>query len=471
MTSIRARVPFAVVLLGSALGLVLLGNPESAHVTQPLSPRVAGVPALLTTGLVRSAAWYCPMVQSADHLATGEAIAMSNTSPKVVRVEVSAIANGSVQQRKQIDVGGNATATVTGQELGTTGSVALIVEAFGPGVVVEHVATESDKTATTPCATQSSDSWYFAAGTTRGETFETIAIMNPFGQASSVDVALYTRDGVVRPRAMQALEAPARSRVQIDVNSGSDQREVIGVAIVARAGTRLIAEMMLRGVGKNASAPLSVVMGAPGLVTEWHLEDFDLRRGLTHSLVLMNPSEAPISVAVQTIATGSPQFVQRTVTVAANSIAWIDAVDPQTAAAKTDVSVTVFTHGQPFAAAALHRADATTRLVQGTSVSMGLSVPTRNATFAFDRTATLNQTVLEIENPNDRVAHIKIVRNGTADGAEITLAASQRTSLKLTSNTVASVLVIESGEPIYVVRRLFGAGGESRSAAIIAVTG
>ena len=461
MSTLRSRAPFAAVL-AIAVGVGgYIGDPTPPANPTPRGAVTAGVAAALASGNVRSAAWYCPIASPTRKVAPDDVVTISNTGTARIAVEVVGISQRRALGRKRIEVSGNNTARLAVSDFGVSANLGVIVEAFGSGVVVEHQARVEQRETSTPCATEPGTSAYFGAATTRKNMHQTVALMNPFGQSALIDIALLTPDGLLRPKSMQSIEVAARSKVSVDVNAGADQQSVLAVAATARTG-RFVAETMLVGVNELSTAPISLQLGVPSLATEWHLTDFDVQRNETHQVVLANPGDNAIDVNVLTLKDDTIAVEQRTVKVEAGAVRVVSPV--ATGTQQSDVSVIVNSK-QPFVAGTLH--ENTQRAPRGVSLGAALARSSKRWAFGVDRTALLDGPVwLVIENEATSDANVEMV--GAAGGIrrKVTVPAQQRVSVKLTGNTVISVLTVTSDQRVFVSRRMTGGGGIGRSSGV-----
>ena len=458
MSTLRSRVPFAAVL-ALAVGVgAYIGDPVAPAVPTPRASATAGVSAALASGNVRSAAWYCPIASPSRAVAAGDALTISNTGTKRIAVEIQGVSARRVVGRKRIEISGNNATRLTLEEFGVKSDLGVIVEAFGSGVVVEHNITVDQRETSTPCATEPGTRAYFGAATTRKNMQQTVALMNPFGQSAVIDIALLTSDGLLRPKSMQAIEVAARSKVWVSLNAGADQQSVLSVAATARSG-RFVAESLLVGRGELATSPISLQIGVPSLATEWHLTDFDRQRSETHQLVIANPGETAIDVNVLTLRDNTVAVEQRIVKLEAGTTRVVSpTVDAEQ---RDDVSVIVNSQ-RPFAAGSMH--ESTARGQQGVSLGAPLSHSSTQWAFGVDHTALLDDSVwFSIENEATSDASVQIV--GAAGGIRrnLDIPAQQRVAVKITGNTVVSVVTITSDQRIFVSRRMTGPGGISRS--------
>ena len=73
--------------------------------------------------------------------------------------------------------------------------VAALVEVRGGGVSVDREVTGPNGYDAGPCASSSSDHWYFAAGNTLRGANEYLALFNPYPDDASVDMTFVTEQG------------------------------------------------------------------------------------------------------------------------------------------------------------------------------------------------------------------------------------------------------------------------------------
>ncbi|MEG3585855.1 MAG: DUF5719 family protein [Actinomycetota bacterium] len=166
-------------------------------------------------------------------------------------------------------------------------------------LVVEHRLSGQVGVTQSPCASNASTEWNFAAGTTRTGTREIITVFNPFPDNAVLDIA-FTADGRTRrPDAYTGLVLPPGTLLPIDITDVVTLAETVGARVETRTG-RVVAERMILFGDEFQPLGLSTAVGSPSLNQLWVFPGgFDL--GSRTSVVVYNPSasaEAVVDVEI-----------------------------------------------------------------------------------------------------------------------------------------------------------------------------
>lgn len=461
------RVPTLVLIAATLAAAIGFGDGDAV---KPRSQKViaaSSAPAVLASGAVRSAAWYCPMATIGKAIPNDDSIVIANLETKIVTVDVSALRDGAIAGRKRVEIVGRARTSIAIRSVAAKGDAGLLVESFGPGIIVEHHARGGGgASGLAPCATQASSQSYFPAVTTRKGTTAAIALLNPFGQHAVVDISFVTTQGSLRPGALQGFDIGARTREVIVVNAFADQRDVMAVQITARASARFVAELIVGDTAGRAGARLSVAVGSPAPQRQWHLVDIDADAQVRHEITIANHGSAAIEVSVQTLREGANQVQQADVTVEAGTMV---VVDPAAiGASRKDATVIAFSQQSDFVAGDLitETVGARRSTFPSMAFTTAASMRATRSVFAVDRLDDLDRGELMIENVNDQAVTVIARFGGGAVVQRTVVPANERVTVRMRVNTVTSTIVVESDFPVFVARRLYGAGGISRSPAI-----
>lgn len=283
----------AVAFLGAVLvvGLVadhLVGTGQAAEartVRTPLTPSLAPAGAL-------SSSWFCPALQAtarSDALGriiianpgpaalTGKVTVTPSAGPPVVKS--AAVAPYTRMTYKLEDVAPGAYAATTVSLDGDTGAVEQEVQ----GPLGQSIA---------PCASASSDRWYFAAGRTDTDASELLSLYNPYPAPAIADLSFVTDQGPTTPDAFQGLVIPGRGFNVVDVGRRVRIRAAVAATVSVRSG-RLVVDKLQMQSGKAGSAPrgLSLTLGATALGSTWYYPDGVSGKGLTEDFEIYNPGQ------------------------------------------------------------------------------------------------------------------------------------------------------------------------------------
>jgi hypothetical protein len=182
-----------------------------------------------------------------------------------------------------------------------------VVEVDGGGVAVSHRLRGPMGESTAACASSASRSWYFAAGTTQGNTRQVLVLFNPFPQQVVVDVTFQAEDTGGRqvarsPQRLVGLVVPPERPLAVDVTADVADRRQVSTRIETRDPTaRLVADRVLSSAGSPLEIPfLSVAPGASAARSGWVFADGRPRRpDLVTTFVLYNPAGDPVDVELR----------------------------------------------------------------------------------------------------------------------------------------------------------------------------
>ncbi|MBC7247390.1 MAG: IPT/TIG domain-containing protein [Actinobacteria bacterium] len=143
-------------------------------------------------------------------------------------------------------------------------------------------------------ATEASDRWYFAEGTTRAGFEEWLCLANPGAQEAQVTVRYCGATG----EAMQqdVLIAPRR-RVSIDVNSAVGAEKDVALEIVSTQP--IVAERPMYFAYRGAWDGGHITVGATETSDRWYFAEGTTRAGFEEWLCLANPGAQEAQVTVR----------------------------------------------------------------------------------------------------------------------------------------------------------------------------
>jgi hypothetical protein len=186
--------------------------------------------------------------------------------------------------------------------------VSAMVEVDGSRVAVAHRLRGPAGESTAPCASRTSRSWYFAAGSTDSNTRQLLVLFNPFPQQVVADIVFQAEDGdrqaLRAPQRLEGVVVPPERTLAIDVTNDVADRRQLSTRIEAKEPTaRLVADRLVFNPGAPATGELpflSVGPGAPTARSGWVFSDGrPLRKELTTTFVLYNPSGEPVDVEMR----------------------------------------------------------------------------------------------------------------------------------------------------------------------------
>ena len=183
----------------------------------------------------------------------------------------------------------------------------VMVEADAP-VVVEHRTFSTAGADQAPCSTFSSDSWYFPAVVTSRDATASLALFNPFPGDASVDVEVALDTGVRKPAALSGLVVPAGTTSFVDLGESVQRRDQFSVTVRTRSGG-VVAELaqVFNGTGDLPVKGVRLVPGTRTPQASWALAGGFADAAARERVVVLNPSETPVTVLVQVVPYGGTE--------------------------------------------------------------------------------------------------------------------------------------------------------------------
>jgi Family of unknown function (DUF5719) len=474
----RSRRLLFVLVLGALVAGALAAGRASSGPASPTA-QTAGAPDAAALG-PSTTAWFCPGMPPALAHQSGR-VTFANIADVSAEVVVTDMTDKGTTTQVSLVVPGNSVVTKTRDQLGGPG--ALTVEWFGGRLLVEEGSAGARALDITPCATRTSQHWYFAAGTTPRGVQQWVVIDNPYASDAKVDVTLRTSSGVRRPDALQGLDIARRSRAVIAIHDIAVRLDRVAVAIDAEIGSVVAAQTLVYTAAAGTPG-VAVSLGSPTAATNWTFAGGVAQPGSPAWVAIANVGGADAQVDVRATGESSTRaLAPTTLTVAEDDVTWVQL--GQCAAAKTCVAIpdgrrysldvqseqNVAIVAQVFA-----RFDDAPDIV-GTVTSPGAIAPARSWAFARSRVDGERSTTLSVLNPEAAPAVITVglVHDGTVErprtlqrvtvppGREITLTVvgSRRPSQR------DAALVIDSNTPIFAERSIVATDEAVRSVGVV----
>ena len=457
----------AAALVGLAVVLLAGGLADRARRPGPGSDAAFSVAARMPTAAppgALSATWYCPANGAGAASPLNGTIIVANPTGLPVHGTLTVVpAGGGAGASAPVEVGPASASSVVLAGLTTATYAGVVVQLDGGQVVVEHKVAGPAGANLSPCASASSDRWYFADGSTARDATLLLALFNPFPEDAIVDLSFVTDQGSAVPSDFQGVVVPGRGLVMIDVGEHVRRREWVATQVSVRSG-RLVAEEAQERTAPGR-AGLSLTLGAPSAGGTWYFPDGLASATVAQRLSVFNPTnrEARVEVAVS-LDKGSAEPFE--LTVPANDRAALQ-LDRETRIPKNAAfsAIARSTNGVPVVVqrvveigAGPHagRADSTgaRRAVRRWALAAGAATP------AIDEWIVL-------QNVSARPATVSIV--GLADGQEVKIEGLQglrvpagaRRAYRLGDHVQRDPLpvVVRSSTPVVVERALFNPTG------------
>lgn len=174
---------------------------------------------------------------------------------------------------------------------------AAMVELDGGGVVVEHSVGGPLGEDVAPCASNASERWYVAEGSTARDATMLLALFNPFPEDAIADLAFATEEGKALPADFQGVVVPARGLVVVDVGQHVRRREHVAATVTTRAGRLVVDRIQFRNAAPVKGITLTLAAPSPGRT--WWFPEGVKAPGVLESLHLYNPTETEAVVDVE----------------------------------------------------------------------------------------------------------------------------------------------------------------------------
>jgi hypothetical protein len=473
-----ARILLLLVVVAAVVALAMSfdGRPAATgdgEVERSVVP-VAGEPGSL------SSTWYCAAggATAADPLQ--QFLYLFNPSGEPATAQLTAYGpEGVVGTPQQVELSVPGPTVVDATTLFGAPGASVMVESGAGELVVEHRVAGPGNEDQVPCATRSSDLWFFPAQTTVRDTSAQLTLFNPFPEDASVDISAAVDDGVREPPEWQGLVVPAGTARVVDLGVAAVRREQFSVTVQARNGQVVAESAQTLATPASGDIPatsgLRLQLGVPEARADWTFAEGFTGTGANERLVLFNPGDRPATVLVQVTPYGGAELPPEPfeLEVPARRYAQLDlsaetripgeglhAIRVQTGADTPVVSARVVTVVGAGAAPSTPQIVARPATVAGTSIGTG--TPVAAALWAATGLSVGNgqEQLVAVHNPSsDTVRVSATVLGGAADGTVLAdaLEVAPGDSLAIRADDPALgvgdvTVVVEADAPVVVER-------------------
>jgi hypothetical protein len=229
---------------------------------------------------------------------------LTNPGDSAAVTRLSAYGVEGFQKEVEVEVAPSAPLTVNvGRTFGTH-DVSVMVESNAGDLIAEHRVMSGLGADQVPCATTASDRWFFPSQSTVLGATAKLVLFNPFSADAGVDIAASLDDGVRLPANWSGIVVPAGTTRVIDLGESVQRRGQFAVSVQLRTG-RLVAETVQSFDDDKMQAEqpkargVRLQLGVPRPATEWIFADGFTGTGVAERLVVFNPGEEKVAVAVQ----------------------------------------------------------------------------------------------------------------------------------------------------------------------------
>jgi hypothetical protein len=424
----------------------------------------AQMPTMAPAGAL-SSTWLCPALgaSAVSPLLGRLIVANPGTAPLGATVTVVPANGQPVVQHVHLSPYGRQT---IGLEAVAPGNYAAATVTFdGAAGAVEQEVHGSLGDSVTPCATTSSDHWYFPTGETDAGSSEYLSLYNPYPAPAIADLRFETDQGEAVPDAFQGVVVPGSGFTVLDVGARVRSRARVA-AIVSVRGGRVVADefQVLR-----SRRGLVLALGAAAPRTSWFYANGGVGPGVRERFDVFNPgpSEASVSIA-PILEQGSADPFD--LSVPPQGVVSLE-VDQQ---ARIPPGV-----GQAWALTSSNGVPVVSERVitsfapakpTGTAATIGAPTAARRWVFAAGSTINGERERLVVADPGGADAHVSVVASG--EGAAVRLPpvvvpAAGRVSIDVTRLDPADIVMLDvtADVPVVAERALYG-GGPSNAVGI-----
>lgn len=276
----------------------------------PLIPAAAGAEALSST-------WFCAAGSAGTPRPPAHGLILTNPSDHALSARLTAYGAEGAQGSEVVEVGASTTARVNVRDTFGAHDLSVMVESASGELAVEHRLTSATAVDQVPCATSSSDRWYFPVQNTaleaRGEDEEAptdpvansarLVLFNPFSSDASVEITAAVDDGLRAPAEWAGLVVPAGTTRTVDLGEFVQRREQFSLSVELRNG-RVIAETAQTHVQGNQVRGVRLQLGVPDSAPRWGFAAGFTGPGTNERLVVYNPGADLARVIVQVTPVG-----------------------------------------------------------------------------------------------------------------------------------------------------------------------
>ncbi|NNF53308.1 MAG: hypothetical protein HKN03_02590 [Acidimicrobiales bacterium] len=250
-----------------------------------------------------TASWYCAIGTSDASGYADHTVHITNASGDEATATLSIVTEDGPGPALRLELGAFATESVDLNRVTSAENSAVVVEIVGGQGVVGHDVETQFGLASGPCSSTVAGNWYFASGSTRRDTNQYLALMNPFGEDVVLDVVFRTATRERRPEDLTSFPVQGRTVKIINVADYVSIEPVVATTITAIQG-RVVAEQLQVVNGELGPSGAALTLGVAGPSTEWNIPAGRVTETGDHQLVIFNPgdqqSEIELSIDLST---------------------------------------------------------------------------------------------------------------------------------------------------------------------------
>ncbi|GAC1313790.1 MAG: hypothetical protein NVSMB16_10540 [Acidimicrobiales bacterium] len=463
----RGIVVILVLLVVAGLvGDHLLGPSRSVRA----AVRLPAMPALARPGSL-SSSWFCPGLQAAGDSPAKGRIIVANPGSAEIHVAATFAPSGAQPLTTTRAVPPYSRTTFKLEvEAPSPFTASTVTIDNGVGIVEQEVQGPLGESIA-PCASASSDRWYFAAGRTDTGATMLLSLYNPFPGDAIADLRFATDQGPTSPDAYQGIVIPGRSVAVVNVGEKVRIRTAVATSVTVRAGRLVVDKLELQAGTGPAIRGLSLVLGATAPGTTWYYPDGVAAKGRTEHFEIYNPGlkEAQVDVS-PFLDRGSADPFTLTIPPGDRLAVQIDKesrIPPNVGQSWVVAS----TNGVPVVAERVMEATSDSARV-GVGDTLGAPQGAKRWLFAAGSAMLPADEYLIVFNPTDRRVTVTVTASGLGDSAPVgspfTLAPSTRQALHVNDSVSKGIVVLDvsADGPVVAERAQSRADGPGLSSTI-----
>jgi len=255
------------------------------------------LPAAFESG-APSATWYCAASTVGTPEPPTHEVVLTNAGDQTAGARLTPFGEGAPTTTDEVEVPASGSVTVDLREAFGVAPISAVVESAAPGLVVEHRLSDPAAADQVPCATVTSDTWWFPALNSVKGTTTLLTLFNPFPSDAGVDVEVILDASARTPAELSGIVIPPRTVKVVDVGAVVQRREVFAVVVRSRSG-RVVAEATQLFDGSTPQRGLRMNVGVAGTSPRWVFAGGFTGAGVTETVVVVNPSSERLSVEIR----------------------------------------------------------------------------------------------------------------------------------------------------------------------------
>ena len=278
-----------------------------------------------------STVWFCPVGSGSPEGIGLHTLALANIGETDAVATVNMLNGSGPGPSVRIDLPPRSTEEVEVAELDTSNLVGAVVEIVGGKGVVGHSVATNRGVAQAPCGTATSDSWYFADGTTTRDSSQFLVLLNPFSQDVVFDIEFQTAERTRIPDELQAAVVRGRSVRLINVGDYVSREAHVATSITTVQG-RLAVERLQFFDGQLGPEGIALSSATIEPRQFWSLPAGRVHEGGDQRVTLFNPGDATAEFDLEFVLSDPAErasygLVPVEVTVTGGRLAVIDLVE------------------------------------------------------------------------------------------------------------------------------------------------